>query len=322
LITPKPAEPKDLELYPKTSTSPISVAQAGQGSQKTVVKSRPIRKVRPGYWHGSYGKRYYKDPYNRYLPPPKEKGWELDAEVFWARVKGKFIYRRGGIYGTNWNWQGSRYVDANDTIKIPEHWPVPSFSVAYRFRHNWAMRYSVMSFDLSGSGTSSNSNQQDFVWGNEDFSNRQNLRTRWERLYQRLGLVYDPIRTQNSRVGIFGEWARVEDKIGVMDPSCCQQTMNNDLNMCIAGLEFEKALRTGLHCNTLSIEAKGGIAFLDEAIGADSSVGVRYSIPLGKGRWGYLAGGYRYLTYKKGYSDNYQVDSAMEGGYLKMGFIF
>jgi hypothetical protein len=318
---PKPTEPKDLELYPKTAKRPISVQTVVQGGTKTIVKSRPIRKVKPWYWHGTSGKRYFTDPYNRFLPPPRERGWELDAEVFWARVKGKFIYRRGAL-GTNIAFQGSPYVDANDTMKIPAHWPVPAFSVAYRFRHNWAMRYSLMSFDLRGSGAGSDTNQFNFVWGNEDFSNRQNLKTRWERVYQRLGLVYDPIRTQNSRLGVFGEWARVEDKIAVLDPTCCQQIMSSDLNMCFAGLEFEKALRTGAHCNTLSLEAKGGIAFLDEAVGADTSVGVRYSIPLGKGRWGYLAGGYRYLTYKKGYSDFYQLDTAMEGGYLRMGFIF
>jgi hypothetical protein len=43
---------------------------------------------------------------------------------------------------------------------------------------------------------------------------------------------------------------------------------------------------------------------------------------MGKGRWGYVGGGYRFVTFKKGYSDVEQIDTAIEGGFLKMGITF
>jgi hypothetical protein len=90
----------------------------------------------------------------------------------------------------------------------------------------------------------------------------------------------------------------------------------------MAGIEFERCLKTSRFANTLSMECKAGAAFLDDAVGADLSTGLKYTISMGNGRWGYLGGGYRFVNFKKGYSDFKQIDTTIEGGYLKLGFIF
>jgi hypothetical protein len=38
--------------------------------------------------------------------------------------------------------------------------------------------------------------------------------------------------------------------------------------------------------------------------------------------WGQVKGGYGYVTYKKKYSDARMIDTAMDGGFLQMGFVF
>ena len=86
--------------------------------------------------------------------------------------------------------------------------------------------------------------------------------------------------------------------------------------------EVQRCLKTTNLFNTLSLECKAGIAFGDDAVGSDLATALRYSIPMNNGRWGFVKGGYRYLTYKKKYSDIKMMETAMDGGFLEAGFIF
>ena len=115
---------------------------------------------------------------------------------------------------------------------------------------------------------------------------------------------------------------RIDDKLSVHQTGCCPDIMNTDLNMAITGVEFERCLKTTASCSTLSVECSAGVAFGDDAVGADLSTGLKYSIPMNNGRWGFIKGGYRYLTFKKKSSDARSFDIAMDGGFLQMGFLF
>jgi len=250
------------------------------------------------------------------LPPPNPRGWEFDAEVMFARTKGKARYTRG-----QWGWSlyQSDYVDFNADMGVPDHNAVGTFTARFRLRPNWALRYSIMPMQVNGSGSGGRS----FSFGsNFTYNIGQQTRVKWERIYQRAGLMYDPIRTHRSRVSIFGDYVRLDEKVSVIQVGCCGDTFDHDLNMGMAGVEFERCMKTGRFCDTLSMECRAGVAFLDQAFGSDISTGMKYKIPMGNGRWGYLEGGYRYLTFKKGYSDFKQIDTSIEGGYLKMGFVF
>ena len=87
-------------------------------------------------------------------------------------------------------------------------------------------------------------------------------------------------------------------------------------------MEFHQGLRTARFRNALSLECRASATFLDEAFGSDIMTGLRYTIPMGCGRWGYVGGGYRYINFKKGYSDFKRIDTTLEGGYLKMALVF
>jgi hypothetical protein len=276
-------------------------------------KVRPIYKVRPQFismmpprWEISC------------LPVSRSKGWEVDAQVIFARIKGKIR-----MCTANWGgWTGLGTCggvdqDLNGEWGIPDHGVVGSYSLGYRFRPNWAIRYSIMPMELNGSGGTG----QNYWYGYG-----QGAQVKWQRVYQNIGLVYDPILTYQSRVGVFAGYTRLDEKLSFGGTNWfawgTAPTFDHQLNMAMAGMEFEQALRTERFRNTLSLECRASVAFLDEAFGSDIMTGLRYTIPMGCGRSGYLGGGYRYVSFKKGYNDFKQIDTTLEGGYLKMALVF
>lgn len=307
------------DLYAPKSPVPQQFAKAGplaMPQARSIYKVRPrrIAKVRPAYGRFNPATAYQVKR-RCILPIIRPKGWEMNAEAFFARMKGKVRYARGN---TSAYYRNSYDVDLNDDLGVPEHGVIPEFTATYRFRRNWALRYSIMPMMVENTSSPNRS----FVFGSNNFTNIQNGKVKWERLLQHLGIVYDAVKTHKSRVSIFTDFVRINDKLSYINLGCCGDTWDEDMNMAMVGLEFEKCLRTGRRRNTLSLVCKAGVAFLDEAVGADVMTGLKYSIPMNKGRWGYVKGGYRFATYKKGYSEVKLLDTAMEGASIQMGFIF
>ncbi len=251
------------------------------------------------------------------LPMAQTKGWEASADVFFARIKGKVRFATG-TFATFGTFGLGDDIDINSDLGVPDHGVMGTYSIAYRFRPNWSVKYSIMPMMMDGSGQPGRS----IVFGNNTFTTGQNLSAKWERLQQSIGLVYDPVMSGSSRVSVLGGYVRINEKLAVVPPGCCGSTMDNDLNMGMAALEFEKCLKQTRMCNTLSLECGAGVAFGDDGLGSDLMSGLKYSMPLNSGRWGYLKGGYRFMSYKKKYSDVKMFDTAMEGGFLQMGFVF
>lgn len=295
---------------PATASTPAAQAKPIQK-----VKTKEIVKCRPP--EGAYvGERL---PYGLFtdcvLPMTRPRGWQLDAEAFFARTRGKGRLLRGAFIVVPF---GTEDVDLNADMGIPDNNIVGTFSAMYRFKPQWAVRYSIMPFAFEGSTQPSRS----FNWGNTSQGFGTNTRAKWERLYQRIGVVYDPIRTYSTRVSVFGDYVRLNERITVTQGGFGADSLDNDLNMGMAGLELEKCIKTSRQCNTLSVECRAGVAFGDEGFGSDLSTGLKYSIPMNNGRWGFIKGGYRYLTFKKKYSDAKMIDTAMDGGFLQMGVVF
>lgn len=284
-----------------------------QTKQIEKVKTKRIVKCKPLY--SDQALTYAVAP-QCFLPAPRTKGWEMTAEALFARTKGHVRNYRG--YGGYYYGLGGYDIDLNSDLGLPDHAVVGTFTASYRFRPNWALRYSITPMVLEGSGTVGSN----FTFGNTTFTAGQPSRIKWEQLHQQIGLVYDPVRTASSRIGIYGDYLRVDDKLSAYQGGCCAEVMNMELNMAMAGVEFERCLKTTSNCSTISFECRAGVAFLDEAVGADVSTGLKYSIPMNNGRWGFVKGGYRYLTLKKKYSDARSFDTSMDGGFLQMGFLF
>ncbi|AFM24966.1 hypothetical protein [Desulfomonile tiedjei] len=244
------------------------------------------------------------------------KGWELGGDVFFARTKGKVRFSRGMTGG----YYGLDDVDLNADMGLDDHGAMGSFMAMYKFKSKWALRYSVMPMMMMGSGQPGKS----FVFGNSQYTTGQRVNIEWERLEQRLGLVYDAVHTHSSRISLFGDYVRINDRIKLMQMQMGMggDVMDNDLNMAMAGLEFEKCLKSTRTKAVLSLACKASGAFLDDAVGGEAETALKYSIPMNNGRWGFVKGGYRYVTYKKKSDDARVFDMAMEGGFLQMGLVF
>lgn len=291
------------------------------------VKEKPITKVKPFQGYMPYTSQAqaerlmsYQAQDDCYLTVTRPKGWELDAQALFARTKGKTAFWPGN-YGYGYGYGGygyQSYVDFNSQLGLPEHAVVPTFSAKYRFQPRWSMQYSIM--PTSFEATTSPDNY--FQFGTMNYSTGQGVKSKWERLYQRIGLVYDPILTQTSRVGVFADYVRLNERLSVYQPGCCGSSFDNDMNMTMAGIEIEKCIKSARFRNNLSVEGRAGVAFGDDGQGSDLSAGLKYSLSLNNGRSGFVKGGYRYLTYKKKYSDVKMIDTAMDGGFVEMGFIF
>jgi len=303
---------------------PEDLAAPGTPHQKdhatvkgTIQKVRPIYKVHPVYKVQPQFIPMSPQLEECCLPVFRAKGWEVDAQVIFARIKGKIRLPFSNWGGTWWVSGGVPDQDLNGDWGIPDHNAVGSFSLGYRFRPNWSLRYSIMPMELNGSG----GNLQNFGFGAG-----QAGQVKWQRLYQTIGLVYDPIFNYRSRVGIFAGYVRLDEKLSFGGTNWSTwgtaPTFDHQLNMGMAGIEFDRCLRTARLRNTLSLECRASVAFLDEAFGSDIMTGLKYMIPMGNGRWGSLGAGYRYVTFKKGYNDFKQIDTSIEGGYLKMALIF
>lgn len=281
----------------------------------TKVKPKQIVKVRPP--ERLYPQMSSMDAYGPpcVLPTSRPRGWELGVEALFARTRGKVRFM-----GSNYGWAGTNYrdLDLNSDIGVPEHQWIGSLSAKYGFKPRWSVRYSVMPSVVETSVNPSTT----FSFGYMFNAFGLNTKVKWERLYQRMGLAYDPVRTLTTRVSVFGDYVRLNERLRVFQPGCCSSTFDNDLNMAMAGLEIERCLKTSRLCNTLSVECKAGFAFGGDAVGSDLATALKYSIPLNNGRWGFVKGGYRYISFKKKYSDLKIMETAMDGGFVEAGFIF
>lgn len=296
---------------PPTVTTPAPPAKPIQK-----VKVKEIVKCRPPAGFPSSGLLSYGSFGDSVLPITRPRGWEFTAEAIFARAGGKARLVRGVLSYVPF---GNDEVSLTKDIGIPEHNNVvPSFSATYRFRPQWALRYSIMPFVIEGTNQPSRS----FNWGTTTHGFASSTRSKWERIDQRIGLVYDPIRTYSTRVSVFGEYMRVNERLTLIQVGCCGDSLDNDLNMAMAGLEMEKSLRTSRECNTLSLECRAGVAFGDGGLGSDLSTGLKYSIPMNNGRWGFIKGGYRYLSLNKKFSDAKLIDTTLDGGFVQMGVVF
>ncbi|MEW6406167.1 MAG: hypothetical protein AB1649_30650, partial [Chloroflexota bacterium] len=88
-----------------------------------------------------------------------------------------------------------------------------------------------------------------------------------------------------------------------------------------SGVDLKKCIRTMCNGGTLSCDSRAGISYLDGAIGLDVQAALRYSVPMNCGRWGYVRGGYRYLSINED-RDDLKTETNLQGGFVEFGLIF
>jgi hypothetical protein len=245
----------------------------------------------------------------------------MSAQAIFARTKGTIAWPRVSPY---YYYYGENMVDLNDMLQIPAHKVLLQLSARYQFRWNWGLRYTILTGEIAGGGYNWSNQQFQFGPGYGGyFYYGQNLNSKWEHQYHRLGLVYDAIKTCSTNASVFADWVHTEDKISVSCSYCynANAIFSKGGDSAMAGFEFRQCLKTAPNGGSLSCDNKAGFIFGDDVEGWDLETGLRYAIPVNCGRWGYVKGGYRFIEVKKSQPDFYWKNT-IDGGFLEAGFIF
>ena len=222
--------------------------------------------------------------------------FELSTQVFFARTKGTVRWPAQvlGLPATE--------MDLNDDLGIPSHQVLLEYSAAFQFRPHWAVFYSVMPIRLEGSTTA----KRNLYFGSFLIPFGTPLNTKWDFLYQRVGLLYQPIVSCSAIVSIYNVWLFNDQKLQVADNVCpvipCT-TVDRTRNMVMSGIEIQKCIRTLCNGGTLSCDNRVGVGWLDGTFALDVQAGFRFSVPMNCGRWGFARGGYRLLNFTENRND-------------------
>jgi hypothetical protein len=303
--------------------------QANQGPEEwRQAATRPIRGT-----SATRGARWFAKPIVKCKPPlcppipcgivpsppcnlPKRMWgqWELATQVFFARTRGTVRWPANvlGIPATE--------ADLNDDLGIPAHSTLLEYSAYYQIRPTWALFYSVMPISLEGTGLPSRT----VYFGQVPLTANTPVHTKWDFFYQRVGLVYQPIRTCNASVSVYNSWLFNDQRLSVQNTACplakCT-TLDRTRNMVMSGINIQKCIRTMCNGATLSCDNGIGLGYLDGTFAMDLQAGFRFSVPMNCGRWGFVRGGYRLINFAEDRTD-LRLDTTLEGGFVEGGLIF
>lgn len=287
-----------------------------QGIAKVKPSSSQVLKVKP---YSSIGARFgginQFNPMSWWqqcsLPAPGHKQFVLGAKVLFARVNGEV---RRGVRGAA---ATDTLVEFDDHLGLARRGaPLWTFTAHYQFQPRWGLRYSLTPIRLEGTYEPRTA----FTFGGQSFTAGGLVNSKWNRLEHRAGLVFDVSRTQSTVTSVFAEWLYVQDKLSVGSGTATAVTLNDDKSMAMLGLEFTKCLKN-YRGNTLALSAKGGVAFLSDAVGYDAEAALSYLIPVKQGRFGFVKGGYRYSYLKKEKAPEI-FSTTLDGAFLEVGFLF
>jgi hypothetical protein len=241
------------------------------------------------------------------LPRRGCRQFELSVQAFFARVSGRVHFPSV--------WFGISHpdVDFNDGLGFPSWKTLLEYSAWCQFRPNWAFYYSIMPIQIES--TYVNPRLPGTVF-----------RSKWDFIYQRVGLLYTPIRSCNGNISIFGGWVFNDSKLRLNNANHCANnstcTLDRTRNMAQTGIDLQRCIRTLCNGGTLTCDNRVGISYLDGTVVLDVQTSLRYSVPMNCGRWGYARGGFRYLNFREDRND-VSVDSVtFQGGFVEGGLIF
>lgn len=238
--------------------------------------------------------------------------WELGVQVFFAQVRGTFHWPAlvNGVAASDVTFYD---VGIKPTATLLE------YSAKYQIDPRWVLFYSIMPIELDGSRTT----ERSFWYGSWFYPAGTRIDAKWTFTYQRVGLMFQPIVSPCATASLFAGWTFNDQRLKLNSEICSGQgcTLNRTRNMVTTGAEFQKCLRTSCNGATLACDNRAEVIWLDGAIGVDVQAGMRFSVPLGAGRWGYARGGYRLLNLQES-RDDLRLDSSFEGGFVEGGVIF
>ena len=247
------------------------------------------------------------------LPRRMPGQWEASTQVLFARLRGtvEWSYGAGTITASD--------VDFNDSLGLPGHDTFLEYSGRYQLRPSWSLYYSAMPIELEGTTNP----QESFTFGAWTFAAGSSVRSKWQFLYQRVGLYYHPINTPMMVVSLGGSWVFNDQRLRLNSGTCSGQgnRVDRTRNLAMTSIEVQNCVVTLPNATTLSSDNRFGIGFLDDTLLLDVQAGFQYSVPMNAGRWGFARGGYRFIDFKEDRND-LRLDTCLEGGFVELGLIF
>ncbi|MEW6136778.1 MAG: hypothetical protein AB1733_00995 [Thermodesulfobacteriota bacterium] len=250
-----------------------------------------------------------------FLPTAAPRQFEAGAEVWFGRIQGQ-IAKGGGFFLPG---EQPSVVDFDDHLGMGKSGNVMWKAMAhYQVAPRWGIHYSFSPFTMEATGTSQNT----FTFMGTTVVAGTPVRSRWDRYEHRAGLVFDVTRSPNSVTSLYADWMYIQDKVAIRQALGGLQNMvwDADKNLAVAGIELKKCLKN-FRGNTLALNCKAGIAFLDDHNGYELEAGLSYILPIKQGRFGFLKGGYRYAQLTK--DKNLELfKTKIDGAFVEAGFIF
>ena len=247
------------------------------------------------------------------LPRRMMGQWEFGVQAFFATTSGT-VRSPALVFGLP-----ATEIDFSNDLALPVHQVLWEFKGKYQFRPSWGLFYSIMPIHLDATNTAPRT-----LYIKQSIIPQGTLmKTNWDFVYQRVGILYQPYFGCNANVSIYASWLFNDQKLDLSSSICggkCS-TVNRTRNMAMTGIGIEKCIRTLCNGATLTCDSRVDIGFLDGAFVLDVEPGMRFSIPLNCGRWGYVRGGYRYLSFTEDRND-LRMDTVFQGGYAEMGIMF
>jgi hypothetical protein len=248
------------------------------------------------------------------LPMRLPGQWELSTQFFFARVGGTVKWPATTTVAVT-----TSEADFTSQLGIPAHTTFYEYTARYQFRPHWALHYSIMPFQRKDSTTVGDP----FHFGSRDFTTGSAVHTEWDFVYQRVGLIYQPIVSPCIIVSLFNYWLYNDERLRVADDICNDQgtTLDRSRHMVMSGIEVQKCIKTLPNGATFSCDNRFGIGYLDDTLILDIQTGLQLTIPFIPGKWGYAKGGYRFIKFEEDRSD-LTLKAVMEGGFVEIGLIF
>lgn len=247
------------------------------------------------------------------FPSHAQGQFSADVLVHFARLRGSASKAGYLFVGTQ-----PEKVDFTDDLKLGGGTkPVFTVTATYQFQPRWALRYSFTPLSVEGTGTPDHS----FTFRGQTFTFGTAIRSKWERMEHRAGLVFNVNKTVSSVASIYADWRYIQDRLTIHQTAAATLPgvqWDDDKNLAVVGLEIDKCL-TNYRGTTLALSCKGGITFLGDHVGYEAEAGLSYLVPVRQGSFGFIKGGYRYATLKK--DVNFEsFSTTMDGAFVQAGF--
>lgn len=295
-------------------------APAAQGVSKVRPSASKPLKVKPYGFSSTFGSLSGFNPASwgagSCLPGPAKRQFVVGTSLYFAKLTGEV---KSGVAGAGQTVQQASTVDFNDHLGLKKSGNVMwSLDVHYQFRPRWGFKYSFAPVDMDAVHTP----QSSFSFMDRSFNATGRIRTKWERQTHRMGLVFNLNRRLSNMANFYVDWVYVQDKLSVGDlgGTATSVTLDDSRSLMGVGVEFQRSLKN-YKGNTLAIGCKGGLVFLDNHVGYDAEAGLSYLIPIKRGRFGFLKGGYKYAHLKKD-KDAELFSTTTDGAFIQVGFIF